>query len=364
MTNRLILSLILVITLLIAGCAPAAQPTAAPAATEAPAEAPAATEAPAAAAPTEFAMAAVLTAGPENAWDKSFLDSYKAVQQAAPHGLKLADIDYTEGIFGDEAEVVMRNYAKTGKYDVIWANSSFSDQIEKLMKEFPEILWVSVGSGNRPLGGNSYLIYQHIHECGYLQGMLAGGLTKTNTLGIVGTFPADDVNDVANGFVAGAKSVNPDVKLKVTFIESWYDPPKAVEAANAQIAAGVDQMYMMAEAFEPCEAGGIMCYAKYIDYNFAGPNSVVSSAMMFWEPHINYIVDQWWNHKTAGAAYNAPMEAVWFGIADGACKMSPYHALESKIPQDLKDKVAQAEKDILSGALKIDLNVDTPVSTP
>ena len=392
---NLLVSLLVIAAALLSACAPAATPAppaateapaapaateapAAPAATEAPAPAateapvPAATEAPAAATeapaaggePKEFHMAAVLTVGLENAWDHSFIESFKNVQKASPHGLKIADLDYTEGVFGDEAEVVMRNYAKTGKYDVIWANSSYSDQVEKLMKEFPEILWVTVGSGNRPLGGNSYLIYQHIHECAYVQGILAGSLTKTNNLGIVGTFPADDVNDVANGFLDGAKSVNPNIKQKVTFIESWYDPPKAIEALNAQVAAGVDQNYMMAEAFEPCEKNKITCYAKYIDYNFAGPNSVLSSILMYWEPHINYIIDQWWDHKTKGVAYNAPMESVWFNMAQGACAMSEYHGLDSSVPQDVKDKVNKAIEDIKSGALKVELKTDTPVSTP
>jgi basic membrane lipoprotein Med (substrate-binding protein (PBP1-ABC) superfamily) len=353
--------LMLAVALVLSACG-GAQPTQAPVPAET--EAPAEPTAPAAEEPKEFNMAAVLTVGLENAWDGSFIQSFKNVQAAAPHGLTITDLDYTEGVFGDEAEVVMRNYAKTGKYEVIWANSSYSDQVEKLMVEFPDILWVTVGSGNRPLGKNSFLIYQHIHECGYVQGVLAGSLTENDTIGIVGTFPADDVNDVANGFIAGAQSVNPDIKLKVTFIESWYDPPKALEAANAQIAAGVDQMYMMAESFEPCEQSGIMCYAKYIDYNFAGPNSVVSSALMFWEPHINYIIDQWWNHATTGAAYDAPMESVWFNMAEGTCKMSEYHALDSKIPQEVKDAAAKAEQDILSGALKVELNTETPVSTP
>ena len=354
-------SVLLLFALILTACGGATPAAEEPAAEEPAAEEPA-TEEPAAEEPTELRVAAILTAGLENAWDASFVGSFQNIQEEAPHGLTIHDLDYTEGVWGDEAEVIMREYAKTGQYDIIWANSSFSDQVEKLMVEYPEILWVTVGSGNRPLGGNSYLIYQHIHECGYLQGILAGSLTESDTIGIVGTFPADDVNDVANGFISGARSVNPDVKVKVTFIESWYDPPKALEAANAQIAAGVDQMYMMAEAFEPCEENGIICYAKYIDYNFAGPNSVLSSAIMHWEPHIRYIIDEWWNHKTTGEPYDAPMDQVWFSMAEGACNLSPYHGLESIVPQELKDAVAQAEQQILDGTLVVELNTETPVS--
>ncbi len=327
-----------------------------PAAEEPAAEEPAAEEE--AAAPTEMRMAAGLTVGLENAWDSSFIESFNRVRETAPHGLEIPEMDFTEGVWGDEAEVVLREYAKTGLYDIIWMNSSGSDQVEKLKEEFPEILWVTVGSGNRPLGDNSYLIYQHIYECGYLQGMLAGHLTESNKLGVVGTFPADDVNDVINAFAAGAESVNPDVDLTVSFIESWYDPPKAQEAANAQIAAGVDQMYMMAESFEPCEENGITCYAKYIDYNFAAPDSVLTSAMQYWEPHINYVIDEWYNHETTGEPYAAPMEAVWFGLADDTCELSSFHGMVDQVPEDVLAELQQAQEDIKSGALQIELNME------
>lgn len=313
-------------------------------------------------APTDLRVAAVLTISIEGSWERSMIESYKRVQAASPHGLKIHDLDYTENVWGDEALVAMRQYAATGNYDIIWANSSYADQVKVLMDEFPDILFVYVGSGGYPLGRNAYWYFNHIHECGYLQGMLAGYLTESDVIGVVGTFPADDVNDIVNAFINGAKAVNPDVKKKITYIESWYDPPKAKEAAYAQIAAGVDQMYMMAESFEPCEEKGITCYAKYIDYNFAAPNSILSSAIMYWEPGLNWIIDEWWNHKTTGQPYNAPMEAVWYNMAQGVCALSPYHDLEGTVPQDVKDAILQAQQDIINGTLKVILDMKTPLS--
>ena len=143
-------------------------------------------------APTELSMAAILTAGLENSWDAAFIDAYKRVQVESPHGLKLNDIDFTEGVWGDQAMVVLREYAKTGKYDIIWSNSAFSDEVSVLKDEFPDILWVTVGSGNRVLNDNTIWMFHHIHECGYLQGILAGSLTETDTIGIVGTYPAEE----------------------------------------------------------------------------------------------------------------------------------------------------------------------------
>ena len=367
-------SFLIVLALLLVACQPAAPAAEEPAAeAEAPAEevaeeAPAeevAEEAPAEEmmdAPTELRVAGVLTTGLDNAWDATFIESFKRVQAESPHGLEIADIDFTEGVWGDAAKNVIREYAKTGNYDIIWTNSAFSDEIAEIHSEFPEILFVTVGSGNRVLGDNTIWIFNHIHECGYLQGIQAGSLTESDVIGIVGTYPAEDVNDVIHGFINGAKSVNPDVQVKITFIESWYDPPKALEAANAQITAGVDQMYMMAEAFEPCEEQDIGCYAKYIDYNFAAPDNIISSAMMYVDPGINFVIDRWYTHKTTGEPYPEETDTVWFTAAEGHCDLSPYHGTADKVPQEVKDLVEETRQKIMDGSFTVELDMSIPES--
>ena len=149
----------------------------------------------------------------------------------------------------------MELLAKSGKYQVIWAHSSYSDQVKALKDKYPDVLFVVVGSGNEGLGGNVYYDYKRVHEPSYLLGVLAGRMTKSDTVGVVGQFPSEDVNDQINSFFAGAKSVNPDVKRKVAFIESWYDPAKAEQFTNAQISAGADLIFQLAGSFETCEKG-------------------------------------------------------------------------------------------------------------
>lgn len=312
--------------------------------------------------PTELHMAAILTVGLDNAWDRTFIESFTRVQAEKPHGLTIADLDYTEGVWGDEAETVLRAYAESGTYDIIWAHSTYSDQVKHLMAEFPDIAWVVVGSGNEGLGGNVYWVYKRVHEPSYLMGILAGCTTKTNVIGAVGTFAFDDVNDEINAFFAGAKSVNPDVTQKVSFVDSWYDPAKALEAANAQIAAGEDQLYMIAEAFEPCTTHNITCYAPYSDYNFAAPANLLTSAMAYWDPDIKWVIDGWWNHKTTGAAYDAPTDKHWFSMLDGASGLAPFHGLDANISQACMDKFNLAQQDFIDGKLEIPLNVEPPVS--
>ncbi|MGI9492510.1 MAG: BMP family lipoprotein [Geminicoccaceae bacterium] len=311
--------------------------------------------------PKTLKIAAAFPAGIENAWVRSWVDAFERVQAAAPHGLEL-ELDYTESVFGDKGLAVLETYADAGEYDVIWAHSSFSDEVEELMGDYPDIAFVTVGAGNRPLGGNSYLIYMHLHEPSYLMGIFAGKMTETGQIGAVGLFPADDVNDQINAYRAGALSVNSDVQLKVSFIESWYDPAKAAEAANAQIAAGADIIFQLGESFQVCKEKQVMCLGNYIDMNEVAPDVVPISSLVYWEPQINYIIDEWKKHKETGEPYDAPEEQVWFSMAEGGGDISPYHNFDDQVPEDVKQMIEQAKAGIMAGELTVDFDTSLPTS--
>jgi basic membrane protein A len=334
----------------------AEEPTQAPEAEEPAVEEPAAEE------PTELNVAALLSIGLESTWDSTFYEAFQRVKEQSPHGVTINDLDFTEGVFGDEAETVLRQYAETGKYDIIFAQASFTDQIKNLMDEYPDILWVVAGSGNELLGGNVYNIYMRIHEPSYLEGMVAGLMTESDVIGVLGLFPADDVNDDANAFIEGAKSVNPNVEAKVTFIETWYDPAKATEATKAMIAAGADHILQGGEVYEACTEAGIYCYARYADSNFMAPESVLTSALGYWDPAILYVIDEWWEHETTGEPYDAPKEKIWFSMAEGASDIAPFHDLTDGVPQEVQDQVEQVRQQILDGSFVVPLNEETPVS--
>jgi basic membrane protein A len=354
-------ALLAVVVLLVAcSSAPAIEEVA-----EEPAEQPAeeepAAEEPVADTPTELRIAGVMATGLENSWDLSWVESVQRVQELQPHGLDIS-LDYTEGVWGDDAAQVIRGYAESGEYDIIWAHSSFSDLIAEIKDDYPEILFVYTGSGNEALGGNGYWVYKRIHEPAYLEGMIAGMMTDTNVLGAVGTFAFDDVNDVINAFKDGARSVNPEVQLKVTFIESWYDPAKAMEATTAQAAAGADWLLQLGEIYEACEENNIYCFGNYIDSNFLSPDTVVTSHIAYWDPDLLWIIDEWWNHKTTGEPYDAPMEGVWFTMAEGGSDLAPFHSFEEEIPQEVMETVMAKKEEIMNNEFEVPLNVETPVS--
>lgn len=264
---------------------------------------------------------------------------------------------YLEGVWGDVAGAAMRLYAR--KYDIVWAHSTYSDQVKKIQKKFPDVLFVVVGSGNEYLGGNSYFIYNRIYEPAYALGILAGIDTKTNVIGAVGGFAADDVNDVMNAFFAGARSVNPNIKQKVAFIDSWWDPPMAFEASKAQIAAGVDHLFMLSAAFEGCRQHKIVCYGSYRDwYNFA-PDVIGGSSVANWEPHILWIIDEWYKAKSSGQPFNGNTEQKQFLWKDGAALMALGNYPHSP---EAKAKAKEMAAKIESGEFKVPFDPSVPKS--
>ena len=304
-------------------------------------------------APTTLKMAAILSVGGEEPWDGTFLAAWENARKNNPHGLEINEPEFTAGLWGDEAGAAARVYAKKG-YDIVWLHSSYSDQVKKIQNKFPETLFVVSGSGNEGLGKNQYWMYHRDHEGAYLQGIVAGMTTKSNILGIVGTFPADDVWDLINGFFFGAQSVNSNIKKKVTFIESWWDPPKARESSNAQIAAGADNILMVATAFEACREHGIKCHGAYTNWIPTAPDVINSSFMISWIPHVDWVIDEWYQAKTNATPFAGNTEKRWFLMKDGAIDV----AISDNLPADVKAKVAEAKSKIMSGELVVPVITD------
>ncbi|MFA5809844.1 MAG: BMP family protein [Thermoleophilia bacterium] len=343
---------LLLIGLLASGCAtPAATPTEAPAA--APTEAPAA-------GPTELNIAAIFASEVEQAFVMSFLQSLDRVKADAPHGLKIT-LDYTEKVYGADTDRILRDYAASGKYQIIWAHSaSYADSVGPMSAAFPDIMWVAAMASNEG-GGNKYFVDLMTHEPAYLMGMLAGLTTTTNMIGVVAAYPIPNIAVPSNAFFDGARAVNPDVEVRVSYIESWYDPPKAAEAARAQIVAGVDRIYAdRIGVFDAAREGGALAFGSFEDQNAMAPDVVVTSTVAKWDPDIRYIIEEWWIHATTGKPYDAPSTATWFTMAEGGSDLAPLYGFESTLPADVTEKVMQAKQDILDGKLVIQFNETPP----
>ena len=210
-------------------------------------------------------------------------------------------------------------------------------------------------------GGNFSVFDNYIHEPCYLMGIIAGGMTETNKIGMVGGYAIGEVNRLFHAFMAGARSVNPDVEFKVSFIGSWYDPPKAKEAAFAQIEAGVDVLYAeRAGVVDAAREKGILAFGNVNDMNKEenGTDVVVTSALWHMENAIDHAIS-----RVKAGTFAAEDYKEWTMMQKGGATLAPYYEFDSRIASDVKTKVAAMSRKILGGGLVIEVNDDEPKST-
>jgi basic membrane protein A len=217
-------------------------------------------------------VAAIYTVPFEQQWVSRI---HKALKAAEARG----EIEYkaSENVSNADYERVMREYATGGNQLIVGESFAVEAAARKVAKDFPKT-WFLLGSSGKPQAPNFSVFDNYIQEPAYLSGMIAGGMTKTNKIGMVGGFPIPEVNRLMNAFMAGAKETNPKVEFTVSFINSWFDPPKAKEAAFAMIDKGADVMY--AERFGVSDAAkekGKLAIGNVINTQDKYPDTVVSS---------------------------------------------------------------------------------------
>jgi basic membrane lipoprotein Med (substrate-binding protein (PBP1-ABC) superfamily) len=264
---------------------------------------------------------------------------------------KVANTDYVR---------VMREYADSGVALVVGEAFGISREARAVADDYPEVSFL-MGDPFKPHGKNFAVFDNYIHEPCYLMGMIAGTITKTNKIGMVGGYPIGEVNRLFHAFMAGVRSVNPDAQFKVTFIGSWYDPPKAKEAAFAEIEAGVDVLYAeRAGVVDAAREKGILAFGNVNDMNKEenGKDVVVTSALWSMEMAIaNAIAD------VKAGKFTAVDYKEWTMMAKGGASLAPYYEFEDRIPADVKAKVEALKADILAGRFTVEINDEEPKST-
>ncbi len=231
-------------------------------------------------------VAAIYTVPVEQQWVSRI---HKALNAAKDRG----DIEYvySENVANTDYERVMREYAEAGNDLIIGEVFGVEQAARGVAKDYPEIAFL-MGSSFGPSQPNFSVFDNFIHEPSYLTGMIAGKATKSNIIGMVGGYAIPEVNRLMNAFMEGATSVNPDAKFLVTFIGSWYDPPKAKESAFAMIDGGADIMY--AERFGVSDAAkerSVKAIGNVIDTSADYPGTILASALWHMEPTIDRAIN-------------------------------------------------------------------------
>jgi basic membrane lipoprotein Med (substrate-binding protein (PBP1-ABC) superfamily) len=250
----------------------------------------------------------------------------------------------------------LREVAEQQMPDIVFGDAFGNEEaVRRVAADYPEIAFV-FGSGLGPSEPNLAVFDNWIHEPAYLLGMLAGGLTESNTIGVVGGYPVPEVNRLVNAFIDGAKEFNPDAKVLVTFINSWFDPAAAKEAALAQIDAGADILY--AERFGVIEAAAendLWAFGNMSDQNELAPEHVVSSAVWNMRPTVQYVINQ-----VASGAYTAQDLKDFSMVGKGGASLAPFHATEDQLPTDLVELVMEREEQIKAGLFRVDIDEAQP----
>ena len=270
---------------------------------------------------------------------------------------------YTDDIgYSGDMERILREVAEKNKPDIIFGDAFGNEEaVRRVAKDYPEIAFV-FGSGGGPAEPNFSVFDNWIHEPAYLSGMLAGAITKSNKIGVVGGMPVPEVNRIVNAFIAGAEEMNPDVVVLTSFINSWFDPAAAKEAALAQIDAGADVLF--AERFGVIEAAaenGLCAFGNMSDQRELAPDYVVSGPVWHMEPTVNYIIDQ-----VAKGAYTAQDLKDFSMMGKGGASLAPINkdVKCAEITDELIQKVKEREEQIKNGTFRVDINeAQPPAST-
>jgi len=309
--------------------------------------------APLAGAQGRLKVAAVYTVPVEQQWVSRI---HKALNAAKDRG----EIEYvfSEKVANADYERVMREFAEKGNQLIVGESFAVETAARKVAKDYPKVSFL-MGSSGKPQPPNFAVFDNYIQEPAYLTGMIAGGMTKSNRIGMVGGYPIPEVNRLMHAFMAGAKEVNPKVEFMVTFIGSWFDPPKAKEAAYAMIEKGADVLY--AERFGVSDAAkekGKLAIGNVIDTQKDYPDTVVASALWNMEPTIDTAIK-----AVKAGSFKAEDYGQYSLMRNKGSQLAPLGTFAAKVPADLQAKVKAKEKDMLDGKFKVAVVETEPKST-
>lgn len=296
-------------------------------------------------------VAAVYTVPVEQQWVSRIHQALKAAEARGEVAYK-----WSENVANTDYERVVREYAESGSQLVVGEVFGVERAARQVAKDYPKTAFL-MGSSFGPQEPNFAVFDNYIQECSYLTGLVAGAVSKSGKIGMVGGYPIPEVNRLMRAFMAGAKETNANATFSVTFIGSWYDPPKAKEAAFAMVDQGADVLY--AERFGVADAAkerGVKAVGNVIDTQDQYPGTVVASALWHMEPSIGKAVA-----AVQGGSFKAEDYGPLSNLGAGGCSVAPMSP--DLVPAAVIEQVKAKEAAIRSGELKVEVDDSEPKST-
>lgn len=252
---------------------------------------------------------------------------------------------YVEAVAeGPDSERVMLNMARKG-YDLIFATSfGYMDPMLKVAKEFPKTTFMHCSGFKTADNMGNY--FGRMYQARYLSGIVAGGMTKSGTIGYVAAFPIPEVIRGINAFTLGVQSINPAATVRVVWTKTWYDPATEKEAAKSLLDVGADVIAQHQDSPGPQEAAeekGVYSIGYNTDMSKFAPKAHLTAPVWNWGPYYTSVVE-----SVKNGTWKPGSD--WPGMADGIVDLAPFGPM---VPKDLQDKVMAAKAEIISGKMKV-----------
>jgi basic membrane protein A len=258
------------------------------------------------------------------------------------------EVSHVEARTPAEQDEALRSYAAQG-YELVFAHGfEFQAPAERVSAQYPKTVFI-VTSGSRAHGNVAPLIFR-LEEASYLAGMVAGGMTRSNVLGFVGGIELPPIEAAYEGWVNGAKAVNPKVQTRKIYLNSFDDAAAGREATLALIRVGADMFHHNADAaalglFQAVkESPGVYAFGANEDQFALAPARVVGSAVIDL-PHAFLLVAR----EVRAGTFTPRVEA--FGLSSGVVRYDANPGLDSLVPSALKARLRAAAESLAAGTL-------------
>jgi simple sugar transport system substrate-binding protein len=302
----------------------------------------AAASAPAKAEPLKVAFAYVGVTG-DGGWTFAHDNARKALEKE--FGDKVVTSFVEKVPEAADAERVFRDMAGQGNKLIFGTTFGYMEPMLKAAADLPDVKFEqATGYKTAP---NMNVYDSRTYEGAYMAGVIAGGMTKTNTIGVVGSIPIPEVIRNINSVTLGAQSLNPKVKTKVVWVNEWYNPPKETEAAQSLMNGGADVLMQNTDSsavLQTAEKAGKYAFGWDSDMTAYAPKAHLASAVINWAPY--YI-------KATKAALDGTWKGdqhTWWGVKEGAIDIV---SISDKVPAELKAKVDAVKAGLKDGSFVI-----------
>ena len=309
--------------------------------------APAPATAPTAAAPakTEPLKIAFAYVGPvgDGGWTYAHDNGRKAVEAA--YGDKVVTSFVEKVPESADAERVIRDMAGQGNKLIFGTTFGYMEPMLKVANDLKDVKFEHATGYKTAANLRTY--DSRTYEGAYLAGVVAGKMSKTGTLGVVGSVPIPEVVRNINSFTLGAQSVNPAIKTKVVWVNEWFNPPKETEAATALINGGADVLFQNTDSsavLQTAEKMGKRAFGWDSDMTAYGPKAHLASAVINWGPYYVKSVGEALEGKWAGST------SAWWGVKEGAIDLV---SIAADVPEDTKKRIDEVKAGLKDGSFSI-----------